>query len=61
VTGYRPFDSLDAAQTFALADAGRLQRLTGSTNRNWTIPANATVAFPTGKARHNILGHRHFW
>jgi hypothetical protein len=55
VTGYRPFDSLDAAQTFALVDAGRLQRLTGSTNRIWTIPANATIAFPTGKARHNIL------
>jgi hypothetical protein len=46
VTGYRPSDSLDAAQTFALADAGRLQRLTGATNRIWTIPANATVAFP---------------
>ena len=46
--GYRPFDSLDAAQTFALADAATLQRLTGATNRIWTIPANATVAFPMG-------------
>lgn len=45
---FRPFDSLDAAQTFALADAGRLQRLTGSTNRIWTVPANAAVAFVTG-------------
>ena len=43
--GRRPLVSLDAAQTFALDDAATLQRLTGSTNRIWTIPANATVAF----------------
>ena len=45
---YRPLVSLDAAQTFALADANTLQRLTGSTNRIWTIPANSAVAFVTG-------------
>jgi hypothetical protein len=42
---YRPSDAVSAAKTFALADAGRLQRLTGSTARIWTLPANASVAF----------------
>lgn len=46
--GYRPADSTDADQTFALADASKLQRHTGASSRTWTIPANASVAFPTG-------------
>jgi len=45
---FRPIDTQDAAQAFALADAGRLQLLTGSTNRTWTIPAAAAVAFTAG-------------
>lgn len=48
INAFLSFSSLDAAQTFALADAGTLQRLTGSTNRIWTIPTNASVAFPIG-------------
>lgn len=43
----RPTTSLDAAQTFALDDQNCLQRLTGSTDRIWTIPANSAVAFAT--------------
>ena len=40
--------SQDAAQTFAITDANTLQILTGSTNRIWTIPTNASVAFQIG-------------
>jgi hypothetical protein len=47
--GYRPLVSESNDQTFALADGKTLQRLTGSTNRVWTIPANATVAFDVGE------------
>lgn len=39
---------LDAIQTFALADANTSQVLTGTTDRTWTVPANASVAFPRG-------------
>ncbi len=44
---YRPGDAISIAKTFALTDAGRLQHLTGSTARTWTLPANASVAFVT--------------
>jgi hypothetical protein len=45
--GVRVVD-LSTTQTFALVDANSLQVLTGSTNRVWTIPANATVPFKIG-------------
>lgn len=44
----RPPISLSTAQTFALTDDGTRQYLTGSTNRTWTIPTNAAVAFRIG-------------
>lgn len=43
-----PVNTHDADVTFALTDAGHLQRHTDATARAWTIPANATVAFPIG-------------
>lgn len=39
---------LATIQTFALGDVNTLQTLTGATDRVWTIPANATVAFGIG-------------
>lgn len=50
--GYRglPVVSLDADKTFALTDAGLMNRLTGATPRTWTIPPNGTIAFPVGTA-----------
>lgn len=38
----------DAAQTFAITDANTINVLTGTTERIWTIPANAAVAFEIG-------------
>jgi hypothetical protein len=43
-----PTFSSSAAQTFALGDANTCQVLTGSTDRDWTIPPNSSVAFPVG-------------
>ena len=43
-----PVLTADAAQTFAITDANTINVLTGSTNRVWTLPANATVAFEIG-------------
>ncbi len=43
-----PVLSADAAQTFAITDANTVNVLTGSTNRIWTIPTNASVAFEIG-------------
>lgn len=37
-----------AAQTFAAGDANTLQLLTGSTDRSWVIPDNASVAYHIG-------------
>lgn len=50
--GYRglPVVSLDADKTFALTDAGLMNRLTGTTARTWMIPPNGTVPFPIGTA-----------
>lgn len=48
IRAYRPLTNETAVQTFALADSNSLQRLTGSTSRVWTIPANSAVAFATG-------------
>lgn len=47
----RSISSVSAAKTFALADLDHLAFLHPSadtTARIWTIPANATVAFPIG-------------
>ena len=41
-------NATDAIQTFALADANTMQILDGTTDRIWTIPANASVAFEIG-------------
>jgi hypothetical protein len=41
-------NAADAIQTFALDDAGTLQIHDSTTVRVWTIPANASVAFPLG-------------
>lgn len=38
----------DANQTLGFAQANTMQVLTGSTNRTYTIPANATTAFEIG-------------
>jgi hypothetical protein len=40
----------DASITFALSDRGKHYFKTSSTPRTWTVPANATVAFPIGTA-----------
>jgi len=45
--GMRVF-SADAIQTFGFPDANTIQVLTGTTNRVWTIPTNATTAFELG-------------
>lgn len=49
-SGYRgvPVVSIDAARTFLLTDAGRMIRLSGATNRTWTIPPVSSVGFPVG-------------
>lgn len=48
--GYRglPLVTIDADRTFALTDAGKMIRLTGTTARTWTIPPSGSVAFPVG-------------
>lgn len=48
--GYRgvPVVSIDANRTFVLTDAGKMIRLTGTTNRTWTIPPVGSVGFPVG-------------
>ena len=48
--GYRgvPVDLQDANYTFVMADSGRMKRHTSGTPHNFTIPDNATVAFPIG-------------
>lgn len=45
-----PLTSISAAYTFVLLDAGKrfLHPSADITNRIWTIPANASVAFPIG-------------
>ncbi len=47
-----PQNSQSAAYTLVLADAGRhiLHPSADTTARTWTIPANASVAFPIGTA-----------
>ncbi|WP_353189097.1 hypothetical protein [Pseudomonas sp.] len=47
-----PQNSQSAAYTLVLADAGRhiLHPSADTTARTWTIPANASVAFPIGIA-----------
>ena len=40
--------NLSVTQTFALGDANNFQVLTGSTDRDWTIPPNSSVAFGIG-------------
>ena len=47
-SGVAVTNATDAIQTFALADAGTMQVLDGTTTRIWTIPANAAVAFEIG-------------
>lgn len=48
--GFRgvPVVSIDAIRTFLLTDAGKMIRLSGVTNRTWTIPPVASVGFPVG-------------
>jgi len=48
--GFRglPVVSIDEDRTFSLSDAGKMIRLTGSTNRTWTIPPVGSVGFPVG-------------
>lgn len=43
-----PILTQSTIQTFALTDANTLQILTGTTERIWTIPTNAAVAFEVG-------------
>jgi hypothetical protein len=40
----------DAIQTFAITDANTMQVLSGTTERIWTIPTNASVGFEIGTA-----------
>ena len=40
--------NLSGTQTFALVDGNTYQCLTGTTNRDWTIPPNSSVAFGIG-------------
>jgi hypothetical protein len=42
----RASTSLSADQTFALSDEGIEQYLTGTTQRTWTVPTEASVNFP---------------
>lgn len=48
--GYRDIEleTQDAAYGFVLADRGRGKRHTSGSAHTWTIPANASVAFPIG-------------
>lgn len=48
--GFRglPVVAIDANRTFLLTDAGKMIRLSGSTNRTWTIPPVGSVGFPVG-------------
>lgn len=46
--GIDVINATDADQTFALTDANTLQVLDSTTNRTWTIPTNASVAFKIG-------------
>lgn len=48
--GYRavPITTQDGTYTFALSDNGKTVRHTSASAHTWTIPANATVAFPAG-------------
>lgn len=43
-----PVISYDVDKTLALTDAGRMQRLFGSTGRTLTIPPASSVGFPVG-------------
>lgn len=45
-----PVTTQDANASFALSDAGGLWRHTSASTHTWTIPANASVAFPIGTA-----------
>jgi hypothetical protein len=45
-----PVTTQDANASFALNDAGGLWRHTSASTHTWTIPANASVAFPIGTA-----------
>lgn len=40
------YDAVTANTTLALADVGKLKAMNNSSTRTFTIPANATVAFP---------------
>lgn len=50
--GFRgvPFTTQDADYTFVLADAGQGRRHTSASARIFTVPPNASVAFPIGTA-----------
>ena len=50
-TGHKVTE-IDAAHTFAISDVSGLLKLTGSTNRIWTIPPNSGVAFVIGTQIH---------
>jgi hypothetical protein len=43
-----PTDTLNAAYTFVMADAGKAKYHDEATGRTWTIPSNASVPFPIG-------------
>ncbi len=43
-----PVNEEDGAYTFALVDAGKMVRANSASAINWTIPPNASVAFPVG-------------
>jgi hypothetical protein len=43
-----PTDIVNAAYTFVMGDAGKAKLHDEATARTWTIPANASVAFPIG-------------
>lgn len=46
VTEFKAIDDKSADYTFVLADANKLIRLTGASNKTFTVPANSSVAFP---------------
>lgn len=48
VKAYRPLFSTAASYTFVAADAGRCVYCVASTAVNFTVPPNASVAFPVG-------------
>jgi len=45
-----PVNEQDAAYAFVLADAGKMVRGNNGSSMNYTLPANASVAFPVGTA-----------